>query len=86
MPRPSQTIPSGSQMRFISDRWPWNSLQVSWIVRSGAPESSSCPPGSRVMLAPSFSSAIRSSPSRIRFQPSASATRSSSTAIPRGPW
>jgi 3-methyladenine DNA glycosylase AlkC len=40
MPSPSHAMSKPSFARCIIDRWPWNSSHVSWIVRSGAPDSS----------------------------------------------
>ena len=87
MPSPSQAMSKPSFARFISARWPWNSSQVSWIVRSGAPESSNCPPGSSVMLAPlSCASAIGWPASSTGSQPgSRVGDPRSSAPIPRGP-
>jgi len=52
---PSQTIPSSAEIAFTSAMCSLNSRAVSWTVASGAPDSSSCPPGSRVIVRPSRS-------------------------------
>ena len=46
---PSMPMPSSLPISFTCFRWVCTSSQVLWIVSTGAPESSNCPPGSSEM-------------------------------------
>ena len=76
--------PMGSVTFFIWARWLCTSSQVSWIDSKGAPESSTCPPGSSETLAPSWLSAMTFSPSITASQPK-DCRPVSSARIPRSP-
>ncbi len=84
-PIPSHTMPKASLTSFSMSTWALNSRQVSRAVRSGAPDSSICPPGSSVIEAPSFLSPMMFGPSMIGAQPTFARTASSSAPMPRSP-
>jgi hypothetical protein len=63
--QPDEAHADRSATSRTSRRCSFTSSQVWWIVSSGAPDSSSCPPGSRLTFAPSFSSPMMLSPSKI---------------------
>src|SRR5690606_30338760 len=84
-PMPRKPRPSSSPTALTSRRWLRVSRQVSWMVCSGAPDSSSWPAGSRVTEAPSLARAIRwpcsslgSQPNRVRPRKRAPMPRSPS--------
>jgi hypothetical protein len=68
-PSPMKPTPISSATDFTSRRCSFTSSQVSWIVLSGAPDSSSCPPGSSETLAPSCVRPMMLSPSNTGVQP-----------------
>ena len=77
--------PMSSAIAFTSRRCSFTSSQVSWIVRSGAPESSSCPPGSRLTLASPFCSPMSFPASSTGLQPNRSRRPSSIARIEAAP-
>ncbi len=66
---PSRPAPSSEATILHSARCLFTSSQVWWIVSSGAPDSSNCPPGSSVTLQVSLLSAITLPFSATGFQP-----------------
>jgi hypothetical protein len=82
---PSMPIDKGSAIFLTSSRCVCTSQQVWCRVSSGAPLSSNCPPGSRLMLQPCFASAIGLPFSSTGCQPNLAAMPSSSALMPRGP-
>jgi hypothetical protein len=85
-PSPMKPIPSSSATVFTSSRCRPVSLQIWWMSSSGAPDSSNCPPGSRLTDAPSRSSPMIGSPCRLASRTSAQPKRVSPVSIASMPW
>ena len=84
-PSPMKPAPMSAATASTSAKWPFTSSQVWWIVSSGAPDSSSWPPGSRLTLAPSRSSPISLPASSTGVQLKRSRNPSSMAVIDTGP-
>ena len=80
-------MPSGFATSRTCARCAISSLQVWWMVSTGAPDSSNWPPGSSEIAPPPVTSArpMMLSPSMIGSQPSRCCMPSSSARMPRGP-